>query len=65
MHHYSINDNNNDGELTVPSLTTVAVNIELIAKQAVDLLIRRIDDESNLGRQRITVDYRIAVRESA
>lgn len=53
------------GELTVPALTTVAVDIELIARQAVDLLIRRINDEPNLGRQRITVDYHIERRESA
>ncbi|MBT1172621.1 LacI family DNA-binding transcriptional regulator [Bifidobacterium sp. MA2] len=53
------------GALTVPALTTVAVDIELIATQAVDLLIRRIDDEPNLGRQRITVGYHIERRESA
>ncbi|NMM98855.1 LacI family DNA-binding transcriptional regulator [Bifidobacterium olomucense] len=53
------------GAIMTPSLTTVAVDIPMVAQKAVDLLIERIDDESDRERQRIVADFRIAQRESA
>lgn len=53
------------GELMVPALTTVAVDIASIATQAVNLLIQRIDDVMDMPRQRIVADFRIEQRESA
>ncbi|MBW3080187.1 LacI family DNA-binding transcriptional regulator [Bifidobacterium saguinibicoloris] len=53
------------GEITVPSLTTVAVDIGEVARRAIDLLIRRIVNEPGLARQRVIVGHRIERRESA
>lgn len=53
------------GASMVPSLTTVAVDIEDIARRSVDLLIRRIDDEPDLPHQRVTAAFHIERRESA
>ncbi|MBT1163055.1 LacI family DNA-binding transcriptional regulator [Bifidobacterium felsineum] len=53
------------GAIMTPSLTTVAVDIPMVAQKAVDMLIERIDDESDRERQRIIADFHIAQRESA
>lgn len=53
------------GATMVPSLTTVAVDIPMVAQKAVDMLIERIDDESDRERQRIVADFHIERRESA
>lgn len=53
------------GAMTVPSLTTIAVDVDFIAKQAVDLLIKRINYEPDLPHQRIVAGYHIEHRESA
>ncbi|KFI91730.1 transcriptional regulator, LacI family [Bifidobacterium saguini DSM 23967] len=53
------------GAIMTPSLTTVAVDIPMVAQKAVDMLIERIDDESDRKRQRIVANFHIAHRESA
>lgn len=56
------------GETMVPSLTTIAVDIKQIADKAVDLLIKRINDQDGheaLPHQRIVADFHIEQRESA
>lgn len=53
------------GATMVPSLTTVAVDIPMVAQKAVDMLIERIDDETDRDRQRIIADFHIEQRESA
>lgn len=49
---------------TVPSLTTVAPDVDALAERALDLLVERIDGSDAPGRN-VTVPYQLVVRESA
>ncbi|MBG6053844.1 DNA-binding LacI/PurR family transcriptional regulator [Salinibacterium sp. CAN_S4] len=51
-------------ETTFPSLTTVAPNLDQLARVALDMLVERIAGFDGLGRHRV-VDFELVVRESA
>ncbi len=57
-------DDIEDGEFSVPSLTTVSPDLRSLAREALDLLSRRIDGSDTGPPREVTVGHRLLVRES-
>ncbi len=57
-------DDIEEGRHSVPSLTTVAVDLAVLAGAAVDSLVRRLDDPSTPDGDSILVPHRLVVRGS-
>jgi DNA-binding LacI/PurR family transcriptional regulator len=57
-------DDIDEGRHTVPDLTTVAVDLTVLAEAAVDSLVRRLDDPSAPDGDSIVVPHRLVVRGS-
>ena len=57
-------DDIEEGRHTVPGLTTVAVDLAVLAGAAVDSLVRRLDDPSTPDGDSILVPHRLVVRGS-
>jgi DNA-binding LacI/PurR family transcriptional regulator len=52
------------GRFSVPSLTTVAPDLDALALEAVDRLARRLDASGLWQPEEVTVGYRLVIRES-
>lgn len=52
--------------LTMEAVTTISVDLDDLAKKAVDLLMQRLEHgyDNNYPPQRLTAKYRLVVRES-
>lgn len=57
-------DGINEGIYTIPSLTTVKVDLDDLARKAFSLLLARIDGTAAKGPQRVTADFSLIERES-
>jgi DNA-binding LacI/PurR family transcriptional regulator len=57
-------DDIEEGRHTTPDLTTVAVDLGVLADAAVDSLVRRLDDPSTPEGSSIVVPHRLVVRGS-
>jgi DNA-binding LacI/PurR family transcriptional regulator len=57
-------DDIDDGRFSTPTLTTVAPDKERIARTAVDLVARRLGDESDDAPQEVFAPHRLIERES-
>ncbi len=58
-------DDIEEGRHTNPDLTTVAPDLRVLADQAVDSLVRRLEDPDTLDGESIVVPHRLAVRGSS
>lgn len=58
-------DDIEEGGHTNPSLTTIAPDLERLAEQAVDSLVRRLDDPSSPEGYSVVVPHRLVVRGSS
>ncbi|MCI1984291.1 MAG: LacI family transcriptional regulator [Bifidobacteriaceae bacterium] len=57
-------DGINEGDFSVPSLSTIEVDLHDLAQKSIELLARRIDGDTTSIPQSVTAEYRLIERES-